>query len=115
MLQTRLAAVLRSEVGAVALGFRFALAHVPGLYLRGEPGVDGYSTDLLQVAAFTIATLSPIAILFGVLWTRTRSLLLVVLPDAVVNFLPNLRRVPAHLDLADRSTTSRRPGKSKRR
>jgi membrane protease YdiL (CAAX protease family) len=91
VLQTRLAAVLRSEVGAVALGaLIFALAHVPGLYLRGAPGVDGYSTDLLQVVAFTIATLSPIAVLFGVLWTRTRSLLLVLLLHAVVDFLPNL-------------------------
>lgn len=91
VLQTRLAAVLRSEVGAVVLGaLIFALAHVPGLYLRGAPGVDGYSTDPLQVAAFTIATLSPIALLFGVLWTRTRSLLLVVLLHGLVDFLPNL-------------------------
>lgn len=91
VLQTRLAAVLRSEVGAVAIGaVVFAVAHAPGLYLRGAPGVDGYSTDLLQVIAFTIATLSPIAILFGVLWTRTRSLLLVVLLHAAVDFLPNL-------------------------
>lgn len=91
VLQTRLAAALRSEVGAVVLGaLIFALAHVPGLYLRGAPGVDGYSTDPLQVAAFTIATLSPIALLFGVLWTRTRSLLLVVLLHGVVDFLPNL-------------------------
>lgn len=91
VLQTRLAAVLRSEVGAVVLGaVVFALAHVPGLYLRGAPGVDGYSTDPLQVAAFTIASLSPIALLFGVLWTRTRSLLLVVLLHGVVDFLPNL-------------------------
>jgi membrane protease YdiL (CAAX protease family) len=91
VLQTRLAAVLRSEVGAVAIGaVVFALAHVPGLYLRGAPGVDGYSTDVLQVAAYTVATLSPLAILFGVLWTRTRSLLLVVLLHGAVDFLPNL-------------------------
>jgi membrane protease YdiL (CAAX protease family) len=91
VLQTRLAAVLRSQVGAVVFGaLIFALAHVPGLYLRGAPGVDGYSTDLLQVAAFTVATLSPIAILFGVLWTRTGSLLLVVLLHAAVDFLPHL-------------------------
>jgi len=91
VLQSRLAAVLRSETGAVILGaLIFALAHVPGLYLRGAPGVDGYSTDPLQVAAFTIATLSPIALMFGVLWTRTRSLLLVVLLHGLVDFLPNL-------------------------
>lgn len=91
LLQTRLAAVLRSEAGAIVVGaLVFALAHAPGLYLRGTPGVDGYSTDPLQVAAFTLATLSPIAILFGVLWMRTRSLLLVVLLHASVDFLPNL-------------------------
>lgn len=91
VLQTRLAAVLRSETGAVVLSaLIFALAHAPGLYLRGAPGVDGYSTDPLQVAAFTIATLSPLALLFGVLWTRTRSLLLVVLLHGTVDFLPHL-------------------------
>lgn len=91
VLQTRLAAVLKSETGAVVIGsLLFALAHAPGLYLRGAPGVDGFSTDPLQVVAFTVATLSPIAILFGFLWARTRSLLLVVLLHATVDVLPSL-------------------------
>ncbi len=91
VLQTRLAAVLRSEVGAVVAGaLLFALAHAPGLYLRGTPDTDGYSTDILQVIAFTVATLSPIALLFGTLWARTRSLLLIVLLHAAVDILPNL-------------------------
>ncbi len=91
VLQTRLAAVLKTEVGAVAVGaLLFALAHVPGLFLRGNPEVDGYSTDLLQVTAFTVATLSPIALLFGTLWARTRSLLLIVLLHAAVDVLPSL-------------------------
>jgi uncharacterized protein len=91
VLQTRLAAALRSEAGAVATGaLIFALAHVPGLYLRGHPGVDGYSADPLQVAAYTVAALSPIALLFGTLWARTRSLLLIVLLHAAVDVLPNL-------------------------
>jgi uncharacterized protein len=91
VLQTRLAAVLKTEVGAVVTGaVLFASAHVPGLYLRGHPGVDGYSTDLVQVLAFTIAVLSPIALLFGTLWARTRSLLLIVLLHAAVDVLPNL-------------------------
>ncbi|WP_374572890.1 CPBP family intramembrane glutamic endopeptidase [Phenylobacterium sp.] len=91
VLQTRLAAALRSQTGAVVIGaVLFALAHAPGLYLRGDPSVDGYSTDPMQVAAFTVATLSPIAILFGVLWARTRSLLLVVLLHAAADLLPNL-------------------------
>jgi uncharacterized protein len=91
VLQTRLAAVLRNETGAVVTGaLLFALAHAPGLYLRGHPGVDGYSTDPLQVIAFTVAVLSPVAILFGTLWARTRSLLLIVLLHAAVDVLPNL-------------------------
>ena len=91
VLQSRLAAVLKSEVGAVAVGaLLFALAHAPGLFLRGTPDTDGWSTDPVQVVAFTIATLSPIAVLFGVLWARTRSLLLIVLLHACVDILPNL-------------------------
>jgi uncharacterized protein len=91
VLQTRLAAVLKSEAGAVVSGaLLFALAHVPGLYLRGHPGVDGYSTDPMQVVAYTIAVLSPVALLFGTLWARTRSLLLIVLLHAAVDVLPNL-------------------------
>ena len=91
VLQSRLAAVLKTEVGAVAIGaLLFALAHAPGLILRGTPETDGWSTDPVQVVAFTIATLSPIAVLFGVLWARTRSLLLVVLLHASVDILPNL-------------------------
>jgi membrane protease YdiL (CAAX protease family) len=91
VLQTRLAAVLKSEAGAVVTGaLLFALAHVPGLYLRGHPGVDGYSTDPTQVIAFTVAVLSPVALLFGTLWARTRSLLLIVLLHATVDVLPNL-------------------------
>ena len=91
VLQTRLAAALRSEIGAVVIGaLVFALAHAPGLFLRGNAETDGWSTDPVQVIAFTMATLSPLALLFGTLWTRTRSLLLVVLLHAAVDFLPNL-------------------------
>jgi membrane protease YdiL (CAAX protease family) len=91
VLQTRLAAVLKTEAGAVVTGaVLFALAHVPGLFLRGHPGVDGYSTDPVQVIAFTIAVLSPVALLFGTLWARARCLLLIVLLHAAVDVLPNL-------------------------
>jgi membrane protease YdiL (CAAX protease family) len=91
VLQSRLAAALKTEVGAVVLGATlFGLAHAPGLYLRGGPDVDGWSTNPLQVAAYTIATLSPLALLMGTVWARTRSLLLVVLLHASVDVLPNL-------------------------
>src|ERR1700743_1872524 len=91
VLQTRLTAVLKTEAGEALTGaVLFALAHVPGLYLRGHPGVDGYSSDPIQVTAFTIGVLSPVALLFGTLWARTRSLLLIVLLHAAVDVLPNM-------------------------
>ena len=37
-----------------------------------------------------IAMLAPLSILFGVIWMRTRSLLLCILLHATVDFLPNL-------------------------
>lgn len=89
-LQSRLTAWFGSPLAAiVATSALFALAHWPGLYLRGGPGVDGWSTDPLQVAAFTIAALSPLAIMLGVLWARTRSLLLVVLVHGAIDALPH--------------------------
>jgi len=91
VLQTRAEAALKSPVAAIVLtSILFGLAHAPGLFLRGGPGVDGWSTDPVQVVAYTIATLSPLSILFGVIWMRTRSLLLCVLLHAAVDFLPNL-------------------------
>jgi len=89
-LQSRLTAWFRSSVAAIALtSVLFALSHWPGLYLRGTPEVDGWSPDPIQVAAFTIATLSPLSIALGVLWARSRSLLLVVLVHGAIDALPN--------------------------
>ena len=89
-LQSRLAAWMRSPASAiVATSLLFALAHWPGLYLRGGPDVDGWSTDPIQVAAFAIATLSPISLSLGLLWARSRSLLLIVLVHGAIDALPN--------------------------
>jgi uncharacterized protein len=98
VLQSRLAAVLGSAAAAIPVGaLVFALAHAPGLYLRGGPGVDGWSANPLEVGAFTIAVLSPVGLLFGTLWWRTRSLLLVVLLHGAVDLLPNLPRFLEHV------------------
>ena len=89
-LQSRLAAWLRSPVAAITLtSVLFGLAHWPGLYLRGGPGVDGWSTDPIQVAAFTVATLSPLSVALGLLWARSRSLLLIVLVHGAIDALPH--------------------------
>jgi len=97
VLQTRIAAALRSAAAAVPIAaLLFALAHAPGLFLRGGPGVDGWSADPLQVAAFTIATLSPVGLFFGLIWWRTRSLLLVVLLHGAIDILPNMPEFLQH-------------------
>jgi uncharacterized protein len=89
-LQSRLQAWLATPIGAIALtSMIFALSHAPGLYLRGTPETEGWATDPLQVAAYTVAALAPISVLLGVLWLRTRSLLLVVLLHGSVDMLPN--------------------------
>lgn len=89
-LQSRLTAWLRSPATAIVVtSILFGLAHWPGLYLRGGPGVDGWSTDPVQVAAFTIAVLSPLSVSMGLLWARSRSLLLVVLVHGSIDALPN--------------------------
>jgi membrane protease YdiL (CAAX protease family) len=88
-LQSRLAAWLKSPVAGILLtSVLFSLSHWPGLYLRGSPGVDGWSTDPIQVATFTIATLSPLAVALGLLWARSRSLLLIVLVHGAIDALP---------------------------
>jgi membrane protease YdiL (CAAX protease family) len=89
VLQTRLAAVLKSEAGAVLVAaVLFALAHVPGLYLRGG-GEEGHSASLVQVIAYAVAVLSPAGLFLGFIWARTRSLLLIVLLHGLVDVLPN--------------------------
>lgn len=89
-IQSRFAAWLSSPVAGIALtSVLFGLAHWPGLYFRGGPGVDGWSTDPFQVAAFTIATLSPLSVSLGLLWARSRSLLLVVLVHGAIDALPH--------------------------
>lgn len=97
VLQTRLAAWLRSPYAAVPVAsLIFALAHFPGLYFRGAPGVDGWSSDPWQVVAYTIAALSPISLFFGIMWVRTRSLLLIVLLHGAIDLLPNLPEFLQH-------------------
>jgi membrane protease YdiL (CAAX protease family) len=91
VLQTRLSALFRSPwAGVLVTALLFAIAHAPGLFLRGGPDVDGWSTDPLQVIAYTFAVLSPMGLLFGLIYARTKSLLLVVLLHASVDVLPNL-------------------------
>lgn len=92
-LQTRLAALLKSELGAIAIGaLLFGLAHAPGLYLRGAALLEGTGGQptLLWSISYAVAIISPAGILFGVLWSRTRSLLLIVVLHGLTDTLPHL-------------------------
>jgi membrane protease YdiL (CAAX protease family) len=89
VLQTRLAAALKNEAGAVVVGaLVFALVHAPGLYMRGHAGDIGHSQNLIQVIAYTVAVLSPAGLFLGFMWARTRNLLLVVILHALIDVLP---------------------------
>jgi membrane protease YdiL (CAAX protease family) len=98
VLQSRLAAALESQIGAVMISaLLFSLAHAPGIYLRGDAATPGHSADLLQVVAFSVAVMTPIGVLYGTLWARTRSLLLVMLVHASLSFAPRIADIVSSL------------------
>ena len=91
-LQSRLAAWSGSQVSGVFLSsLVFGLAHAPGIWLRGGGTVEGLGTDpsFAMTVAYVVATQAVAGIMFGTLWARTRSFLLVValhgLMDAPAN------------------------------
>jgi membrane protease YdiL (CAAX protease family) len=93
LVQTRFAAWMKSEVaGIVAMALLFGLAHAPGYVLRGAHLFEGMDTtpSPLTAAAYSIAIVSVIGFMFGVLWARTRSLLLVVVLHGLTDTIPNL-------------------------
>lgn len=97
-LQPRLATLMRSEAFAVAAGaIIFALVHVPGLYLRTDQAdlMQNGSPSLISCIAYAIAVLAPPGILFGVLWSKTRSLFLVVTIHALIDLPPNIAEFAA--------------------
>jgi CAAX protease family protein len=92
-LQTRASAWLRSDTAAiVVMATLFGLAHAPGYVLRGQHLMEGMNKapDILTAAAYSIAVVSPIGLMFGVLWKRTRNLWLLVFLHGWTDLLPNL-------------------------
>lgn len=95
LLQTRASAWLRSETaGIVVMATLFGLAHAPGYVLRGQHLMEGMqqAPDILTAVAYSIAVVSPIGLMFGVLWKRTRNLWLLVFLHGWTDLLPNLPR-----------------------
>lgn len=95
VLQTRLAAVFTTTAACVIVtALLFALVHVPGLYLRADQAsFMGVPVTLVNAIAYAIAVLGPPGVFFGVLWSRTRSLILLIVTHASIDVLPNLPEI----------------------
>jgi CAAX protease family protein len=93
LLQTRLAAVLRSELGAIVLmSVIFGLAHAPGLYMRTGLTQEGLPPhpSLLMAVGYSIVITSVAGFFLGVLWARTRNFAVIVVVHAIGDLLPNV-------------------------
>ena len=92
LLQSRLSVLLKSTTGGIVVSaIIFGLVHAPGLYLRGA-GSEGIEEQMpfLFFAAYTIAYMSIAGIFFGIVYSKTKSLWLVIFIHAFVDLLPNL-------------------------
>ncbi len=92
LLQSRLSAALRSELGGIVLmSLIFGLVHSPGLYLRASATQEGLSAhpSLLMAVGYSIVITSVAGFFLGVLWARTRNFLVLILVHAATDLLPN--------------------------
>lgn len=92
LLQSRLSAALKSEVGGIVVAsLLFGLVHAPGLYLRTGVTQEGLSANpsLFMAIGYSVVITSVAGFFLGVLWARTRNFLLLVLVHAATDLLPN--------------------------
>jgi len=92
LLQSRLAAWLKSEMaGVVAMSILFGLAHAPGFYYRAAATHEalGGNPSWLMAVGYSIVITSTAGFFLGVLWMRTRNLLLLMIVHAAGDFIPN--------------------------
>ena len=95
LVQTRASALLRPETaGIILMSVLFGLAHAPGYVLRSAYASEGMAAapDPLTAVAYALVVVSPIGLMFGVLWARTRNLWLLALLHGWTDLLPNLAR-----------------------
>jgi membrane protease YdiL (CAAX protease family) len=93
LVQARVAAFMGSElVGLVVMALVFGLAHAPGFYLRPVATGEalGAHPSILIAIGYSIVVTSVTGFFLGVLWIRTRNLLLLALIHAAGDLLPNL-------------------------
>lgn len=92
LLQTRVAAVIKSDLGAIAIAsLLFGLAHAPGMYLRTALTQEGLQhPSLLMAVGYSVVITSVAGFFLGTLWARTRNFALVVAVHATADLLPNV-------------------------
>jgi membrane protease YdiL (CAAX protease family) len=90
LLLQRLAAWLRAPGPALVISsLLFGLAHAPGLYLRPELTLESVTEpSLLMAVGYSVVILSVAGLMFGLLWLRTRNLLLVALLHGLNDCVP---------------------------
>ncbi len=96
LIQSRLSALLRSEIsGVVLMALLFGLAHAPGIYFRTEQTLEGVgaSPSWLMALGYSVVVVSVTGFFLGILWARTRNLLLVVLVHAAGDLVPNTAQI----------------------
>jgi membrane protease YdiL (CAAX protease family) len=94
LLQSRLAAITKSETGGIILsGLFFGLAHAPGFYLRGGGTLDnlGQHPSLLMSVGYSIMVLSVGGFFLSIIWSKTKNLWLVIAIHAFMDLLPGLQ------------------------
>jgi membrane protease YdiL (CAAX protease family) len=93
LLQTRISAVVKSELAAVVLtSLALGLMHAPGLYLRTNLTQEGLPPhpSLLMAIGYSVVITSSAGFLFGVLWARTRNFAVLVMAHGMADLLPNI-------------------------
>lgn len=91
-LQGRLAAWAGSEISGIFLSaLLFGFAHAPGILLRGAGTLEGLgdSPGVATTLAYVVVTQGVAGLSFGVLWSRTRSFVLVVALHGLFDALSN--------------------------
>jgi len=93
LLQSRLSAWLHSEAGGIVLAsLLFGLAHAPGLYYRTGKTLEavGPHPSWLMAIGYSVVVVSVPGLFMGVLWSRTRNLLLLMTVHAAGDLVPQL-------------------------
>jgi membrane protease YdiL (CAAX protease family) len=96
LLQSRLAALFKSETaGVVLMSLLFGLAHAPGMYFRTVKTLEvlGPHPSLLMAIGHSIVITSVTGFFLGVLWVRTKNLTVLILVHAAGDLVPNIASI----------------------